>query len=97
MRVNWRKAWLVVAAGIVLALLVLTSDRYLPGVPKQPERLPPAVVTLGDSMVSGEGAGNYNPSTDGAEGNWCHRSPDATVHQISVPEQVTTINLACSG
>ncbi|MHA6804754.1 GDSL-type esterase/lipase family protein [Salinifilum ghardaiensis] len=81
----------------VLAVTVLTSDRYLPTVPEQPERLPPAVVTLGDSMVSGEGTGNYVPGTDGADGNWCHRSPAATVHQLPVPRGVTTINLACSG
>ncbi len=81
----------------VLAVSLLTSDRYLPTVPEQPERLPPAVVTLGDSMVSGEGAGQYAPGTDGADGNWCHRSSTATVHRLPVPQGVTTINLACSG
>ncbi len=48
-------------------------------------------------MVSGEGAGQYAPGTDGADGNWCHRSPTATVHRLPVPQGVTTINLACSG
>ena len=97
MRAPLTKFLTVTLIGIVLALAVLVSDRYLPGLPQQPEQLPPAVVTVGDSTLSGEGAGNYEPGTDGENGNWCHRSPSAAVHQMPLPPDVTPINIACSG
>lgn len=97
MRANRAKTLLVLALSGVLTLTLFISDQYLPNVPTQPKRLPPAVVTLGDSTLSGEGAGDYDPATDGADGNWCHRSPAAPVHQVDTPPEVTTINLACSG
>ncbi|CAM01588.1 GDSL-like lipase/acylhydrolase family protein [Saccharopolyspora erythraea NRRL 2338] len=81
----------------VLVLAVLVSDRYLPDLPQQPERLPAAVVTMGDSTLSGEGGGNYEAGTNGENDNWCHRSPAAPVHQLRLPADVTPINLACSG
>lgn len=56
---------------------------------------PTAIVSLGDSAISGEGAGNYEPGTRGENGNWCHRSANALVHKTSVASR--TINLACSG
>ncbi|GAA2806941.1 GDSL-type esterase/lipase family protein [Saccharopolyspora taberi] len=88
---------LVVIAG-VLVLAVVVSTRYLPERPQPPEQqLPSAVVTLGDSTLSGEGGGNYEPGTNGENGNWCHRSPAAAVHQLRLPAGVTPINLACSG
>lgn len=52
---------------------------------------------MGDSTLSGEGAGNYTPGTNGANGNWCHRSPAAAVHQLQLPNSVKRFNLACSG
>lgn len=55
------------------------------------------MVSLGDSSVSGEGTGTYTATTNGQNGDWCHRSPKATVHQTSVPGIEKTINLACSG
>lgn len=54
-----------------------------------------AVVSLGDSAISGEGAGNYEPGTRGENGNWCHRSANALIHRTSLAQR--TINLACSG
>jgi len=54
-----------------------------------------AVVSLGDSAISGEGAGNYEPGTRGENGNWCHRSQNALVHRTAVAQR--TFNLACSG
>jgi lysophospholipase L1-like esterase len=57
--------------------------------------LPTAVVSLGDSAISGEGAGNYEPGTRGENGNWCHRSANALIHRTQLAER--TINLACSG
>lgn len=97
MRAKFRKFLTLLAVTGVLALVLLSSDRYLPDVPHQPERLPAAVVTLGDSTLSGEGAGRYEPGTNGENGNWCHRSPAATVHKLGLPPTVSTINLACSG
>lgn len=97
MRAHHTKLLTVALVGAVLALAVLVSDRYLPGLPQQPEELPPAVVTIGDSTLSGEGAGDYEAGTDGENGNWCHRSPAAAVHQTPLPPGVTPINLACSG
>jgi lysophospholipase L1-like esterase len=56
---------------------------------------PTAVVALGDSAASGEGAGDYEPGTRGEGGNWCHRSVHAYVHRLGVADE--SVNLACSG
>ncbi|MBW4716856.1 GDSL-type esterase/lipase family protein [Saccharothrix obliqua] len=56
---------------------------------------PTAVVSLGDSAMSGEGAGSYEPGTEGENGNWCHRSTRSMIHQTRLAEH--TVNLACSG
>ena len=57
---------------------------------------PTAVVALGDSSISGESAGNYEPGTD-QPGNFCHRSRDALIHATRIPGIDATLNLACSG
>lgn len=88
---------LLVTCGLI-ALVVLVSDERAPVVvPPPPVALPPAVVTMGDSTLSGEGAGSYEPGTDGENGNWCHRSRYAPVFQLHLPPTITPINLACSG
>ncbi len=56
---------------------------------------PTAVVALGDSAASGEGAGDYVPGTRGEQGNWCHRSPHAYVTVAGLAPEA--VNLACSG
>jgi lysophospholipase L1-like esterase len=56
---------------------------------------PTAVVALGDSAASGEGAGGYEVGTRGERGNWCHRSARAYVHRTGLAAE--SINLACSG
>ncbi|OLT23874.1 hypothetical protein BJF78_31435 [Pseudonocardia sp. CNS-139] len=56
---------------------------------------PTAVVVLGDSAASGEGAGDYEPGTRGENDNWCHRSVHAYVHRTGLAQ--TSVNLACSG
>jgi lysophospholipase L1-like esterase len=56
---------------------------------------PTAIVSLGDSAISGEGAGSYEAGTQGENGDWCHRSTNALVHKTTVATK--TINLACSG
>ncbi|MFG2193095.1 ricin-type beta-trefoil lectin domain protein [Streptomyces sp. NPDC048639] len=54
-----------------------------------------SLISLGDSEISGEGVGTYDPGTSGPD-NWCHRSPDAAVHRTAIPADVT-YNVACSG
>jgi lysophospholipase L1-like esterase len=77
-----------VLVGSVIAVGVAIAD--------QPEdSRPTAIVSLGDSAVSGEGAGDYEPGTRGENGNWCHRSTNALVHRTAVADK--TVNLACSG
>lgn len=60
-----------------------------------PAALATAVVSLGDNGISGEGAGDYEPGTNGENGNWCHRSTNAMVHRTNLAQY--TVNLACSG
>ncbi|WP_326652314.1 MULTISPECIES: ricin-type beta-trefoil lectin domain protein [unclassified Streptomyces] len=53
------------------------------------------LISLGDSEISGEGVGTYEPGTNGPD-NWCHRSPDAAIHRTGIAADVT-YNVACSG
>ncbi|MER7539719.1 ricin-type beta-trefoil lectin domain protein [Streptomyces sp. NPDC097704] len=53
------------------------------------------LVTIGDSEISGEGAGAYWPGTDGPT-NWCHRSQEAAIYRTGIPADVPT-NISCSG
>jgi len=54
-----------------------------------------AAVALGDSEISGEGAGNYEAGTNGPD-NYCHRSLNAWIKRVSLGVSAH-INLACSG
>ena len=94
------------ALGILLAIVLLvgtllfvTDDDGPPGppAPRPPENVPRVVVGLGDSTMSGEGAGDYDKGTDGENGDWCHRSPHASIKQVRLPNTQDTVNLACSG
>ena len=58
---------------------------------------PTAVVALGDSAISGEGAGAYEPGTNGPGGDFCHRSTRALIQQTTIPGIQNRISLACSG
>ncbi|MGH3451727.1 MAG: GDSL-type esterase/lipase family protein, partial [Haloechinothrix sp.] len=96
---RWHGRLVLTLAGVLVAVLFL-----FPGDVPQPERLPGppgkgplTLVSIGDSSLSGEGTGIYTPDTDGSGGNWCHRSPKATVHMTSVPGIEETMNFACSG
>ncbi|WP_405601622.1 ricin-type beta-trefoil lectin domain protein [Streptomyces sp. NBC_01410] len=53
------------------------------------------LISLGDSEISGEGVGAYEPGTNGPD-NWCHRSPDAAIHRTGIAADVT-YNVSCSG
>lgn len=86
---------------IVLVLFFAAAGDAAP-VPTPPKPGPPVnapltIVSLGDSTVSGEGAGDYDPGTDGQNGDWCHRSAHAEIHETKLPGVVKTVNLACSG
>ena len=91
-----RKVLLLAAVGLLTVLLVVSDHVFPP--PSAPDRESrTAVVALGDSTMSGEGAGGYEPGTDGeAGGNWCHRSREAEIMKISF-EADLRFNLACSG
>lgn len=78
----------VLAGGAITFGAVMTARQ-------QGDDRPTAIVTLGDSAISGEGAGDYEPGTRGENGNWCHRSRNALVHHTSVADRA--VNLACSG
>jgi lysophospholipase L1-like esterase len=80
----------------LLALLVAVSDHPVPPRRGPGADAPTAVVAMGDSTMSGEGAGEYEPGTDGENGNWCHRSARAEINETVVPGVDRTINLACS-
>jgi lysophospholipase L1-like esterase len=90
-------ARLVVVVLLCATTVMLVSPRAVAGVaapPPDPDR-PTAVVALGDSAASGEGAGGYEAGTRGEGGNWCHRSPAAYVHRTTLAD--VGIDLACSG
>ncbi|MGC0327780.1 hypothetical protein RKD23_000770 [Streptomyces sp. SAI-170] len=54
-----------------------------------------SLISLGDSEISGEGVGTYEPGTNGPD-NWCHRAPDSAIHRTGIPADVT-YNVSCSG
>jgi len=90
--------------GLVVLLLagglVLVGDHRFPlprALPGPPQDARQVVVAMGDSSISGEGAGDYEAGTDGEDGNWCHRSPNASIHELAMPTIDRAINLACSG
>lgn len=85
------------AVAVLVAVFVLTGPESPVERPGPPGTGPLTVVSLGDSTLSGEGAGDYTPDTDGRGGNWCHRSPHAMVHRIELTGVTESVNLACSG
>lgn len=54
-----------------------------------------SLLTMGDSQISGEGVGNYDPDTH-RDGNWCDRSYDQAVFRTGIDSDVQ-YNIACSG
>ncbi|WP_344429843.1 GDSL-type esterase/lipase family protein [Amycolatopsis minnesotensis] len=90
---------LVFVAGLVAIFALSGPDTPRGPVDRQgpPGTGPLAIVSLGDSTMSGEAAGDYVEGTDGTNGNWCHRSRNAEVNETHVPGIIEKINLACSG
>ncbi|WP_329076311.1 ricin-type beta-trefoil lectin domain protein [Streptomyces niveus] len=62
---------------------------------RPPDQRKSGLISLGDSEISGEGVGTYEPGTNGPD-NWCHRSPDAAIHRTGIAADVT-YNVSCSG
>jgi lysophospholipase L1-like esterase len=77
------------------ALLALVALLLVLGIAAQDARATTAAVAMGDSEISGEGAGSYEESTNGPS-NYCHRSANAYIKRISIGLGAG-INLACSG
>ncbi|NMH98101.1 hypothetical protein HF526_12370 [Pseudonocardia sp. K10HN5] len=84
----------VLGAAITIAVLGAAPAAAQPAAPAADTR-PTAVVALGDSAASGEGADGYEPGTRGENGDWCHRSPAAYVYRAGLADEA--VNLACSG
>jgi lysophospholipase L1-like esterase len=83
----------VLACLLAVLIPVLTAGPAAAAVPG--DTRPEAVVALGDSIASGEGAEDYEPGTRGEHGDWCHRSSGAYVNRSGLAP--TAVNLACSG
>ncbi|MER5862388.1 RICIN domain-containing protein [Kitasatospora sp. NPDC002040] len=93
-----RRAALTAAIGL-LAALVLTGTPTASAAPTAAVK-PAAIVALGDSAISGEGAGTdtadaYEPGTD-TPTNYCHRHAKSEIFVTDLPG-VTGLDLACSG
>ncbi|MFG1677126.1 hypothetical protein [Micromonospora sp. NPDC049282] len=99
----------VLAAALALATVALPAA-VAPAGPAA-AALPTAAVALGDSFISGEGAGGYAPVVDvngvaqgfpgwsaaNANAYFCHRSPNASLFRADLPGISARFNLACSG
>ena len=93
---RWSALGVVLAVAVLLSLFLVVGTP-VPTPPGPPENVPRVVVGMGDSTMSGEGAGDYDPVTNGKGGDWCHRSPYASILQVKLPTAPQAINLACSG
>ncbi|WP_207208815.1 hypothetical protein [Nocardioides oleivorans] len=97
-------------AGTLLLTTAATAALTL-AAPAQADPLPPTAVAMGDSFISGEGAGGYVPVTDqsgvsqgfpgwaadNSNPYFCHRSANASIQVADLPGITQRVNLACSG
>lgn len=97
MRTYLRRSLVILVLFPLLAVLVVVSDHRFPTPPGPGEDAPRAIVAMGDSTMSGEGAGTYDPATDGENDNWCHRSLKSSIDKTTVLGVTKTFNIACSG
>ncbi len=100
----------VVTAALSVAVAPSTPAVAAPSTPAVAAP-PTAAVALGDSFISGEGAGAYASVVDvngvaqgfpgwsapNANAYFCHRSPNASLFQANLPGIAARFNLACSG
>ncbi|MFD6755306.1 SGNH/GDSL hydrolase family protein [Micromonospora gifhornensis] len=99
------------AAAMALAVAAATLSTAVTTAAPAAAALPTAAVALGDSFISGEGAGAYQPVVDStgvarsfpgwtasnSNAFFCHRSGNASLHKASLPGIQDRFNLACSG
>jgi hypothetical protein len=93
-RRSLQRALALLAGSPILGALLVASSGGAAAAP--PVGRPTAVVSLGDSAISGEGAGDYEAGTDGPQ-DYCHRSANAQINETAIPGVDVRINLACSG
>jgi lysophospholipase L1-like esterase len=86
----------VVALAGALVLAAILSMASVGARPATAAAKPTAAVAMGDSFISGEAAGQYEPDSN-KPGDYCHRSRRALIHQTAIPGIERTINIACSG
>ncbi|MBQ1024089.1 hypothetical protein [Micromonospora sp. C95] len=98
------------AAAMALAVTAATLSTAV-AAPTASAAPPTAAVALGDSFISGEGAGSYQPVVDvtgvarsfpgwtapNSNAFFCHRSANASLHKATLPGIQDRFNLACSG
>lgn len=89
------QAVLAVATATVLSVVAMSPAQAGAQAADRSAR-PTAAVSMGDSAISGEGGGSYEPGTNGPV-DFCHRSANATIHNTAIPGIAKTVNLACSG
>ena len=94
-----------------IAALLLAGGALVATAAPAAAALPTAAIALGDSFISGEGAGNYQPVVDqngvaqafpgwsapNSNAFFCHRSANASRNQATLPGIQARFNLACSG
>ncbi|MEU6207842.1 hypothetical protein ABZ814_30165 [Micromonospora musae] len=104
---SFRRTALMAALAVTTAALATAVAAPAPA----SAALPTAAVAVGDSFISGEGAGAYAPVLDvngvaqgfpgwtAANSNayFCHRSANASLHRANLPGIQARFNLACSG
>ncbi|RKN35460.1 SGNH/GDSL hydrolase family protein [Micromonospora musae] len=104
---SFRRTALVAALAVTTAALATAVASPAPA----SAALPTAAVAVGDSFISGEGAGAYAPVVDvngvaqgfpgwtapNSNAYFCHRSANASLHRANLPGIQARFNLACSG
>ncbi|MEV6811966.1 hypothetical protein [Micromonospora sp. NPDC051296] len=98
-------------AAMALAIATAALSAAVPTPAAASAALPTAAIAVGDSFISGEGAGAYQPVVDSAGATqgfpgwtapnsnafFCHRSANASLHRAALPGIQDRFNLACSG
>ncbi|MEL6892566.1 MAG: hypothetical protein AAFP84_13275 [Actinomycetota bacterium] len=109
LRTRIRRTGAGLAGALAVAAIGVTANGA--GGPVSASSLPTAAVAMGDSFISGEGAGAYQPvvdvngvaqgfpgwAADNSNAYFCHRSANASIEVASLPGVDERFNLACSG
>ena len=89
------------AAVVLIGIMVFYAATPTPAPkPAVPSGTRPALVALGDSFMSGEGAERYFEGTNVKEGNTCRRAPTAYANRLATEVPMLPYDLvflACSG